>query len=82
MWDEQFDDLLRRFLPFLPADEPLAADTTLRDQGLDSLGTVELLAVLESHYDVRFRDDTLTPGTFETPGTLWGALSALLEAGV
>lgn len=79
MWDEQFDDLLRRFLPFLPAEEPLAEDTPLRDFGLDSLGTVELLAALEHRYDVRFRDDALIPRTFETPGVLWRTLSCLLE---
>jgi hypothetical protein len=40
---------------------------------------VELLATLESGYDVRFRDDALTMETFATPGVLWGVLSSMLS---
>jgi acyl carrier protein len=75
MWDENFEDLVRRFLPYLAADEPLEQDARLRDYGLDSLATVELLACLESTYRVRFDDDALSLATFETPGILWKALS-------
>jgi acyl carrier protein len=75
MWDNQFEELLRQYLPFLSADEQLTADTPLREFGLDSLAMVELLASLESTYDVRFEDDALTLDTFETPGVLWKALS-------
>lgn len=79
MWDQQFEEILRPFLPFLPAEEGLEADSGLRDFGLDSLGMVELLATLESVYDVRFLDDALTLDTFATPGLLWSALSAARE---
>ena len=79
MWDHQFEELLRTYLPFLAADEILAGDTSLRDLGLDSLGTVELLAALEARYDVRFLDDALSLETFATPGVLWAALSAILQ---
>ncbi|CAL9567750.1 hypothetical protein SUDANB58_04773 [Streptomyces sp. enrichment culture] len=77
MWDTKFEDLLRGFLPFLGADEPLTEDTGLRDLGLDSLGIVELLATLENEYGVRFHDDALGKETFETPGVLWKVLSGL-----
>jgi acyl carrier protein len=79
MWDQQFEELLRRYLPFIAADETLDEDTSLRDLGLDSLGTVELLAALEGQYDVRFVEDALTMATFATPGVLWAALSAMLR---
>jgi acyl carrier protein len=75
MWDNKFEELLRQYLPFLSADEPLTADTPLREFGLDSLATVELLSTLESTYQARFDDDALTLDTFETPGILWKALS-------
>ncbi|MFI6644817.1 phosphopantetheine-binding protein [Streptomyces sp. NPDC050504] len=78
MWDQNFEDLLRGFLPFIGADEPLTEDAPLRDLGLDSLGIVELLAALEGGYDVRFQDDALGRETFETPGVLWKVLSGLL----
>lgn len=77
MWDTQFEQLLRRHLPFLGADEPLEEHTSLRDLGLDSLGCVEVLAELEQTYRMRFTDAALTLETFETPGVLWRALTAL-----
>ncbi|GAA3463292.1 acyl carrier protein [Saccharothrix longispora] len=80
MWDSTFDETLRSFLPFLSAEEALAADTPLREYGLDSLATVELLAVLEQNYGVRFQDDALNLETFENPGRLWTTLAGLQPA--
>nr|WP_316525164.1 phosphopantetheine-binding protein [Kitasatospora sp. K002] len=78
MWDETFEETLRGFLPFLPPGEALAEDTPLREFGLDSLGTIELLGRLEAAYDIRFLDDALTLETFETPAVLWKTVSGLL----
>jgi acyl carrier protein len=80
MWDSTFDETLRSYLPFLPADEALTAETPLREYGLDSLATVELLSVLEQSYNVRFEDDALNLETFENPGRLWSTLAALQPA--
>ena len=74
MWDEQFEQLLRTHLPLLPAGVALSADTDLRDFGLDSYGTVELLAELESTYRVRFANERLDLANFATPGVLWECL--------
>lgn len=41
MWDDQFEQILRTFLPFLPPQEPLTTDDELKDLGLDSLGMVQ-----------------------------------------
>ncbi|GGS59437.1 hypothetical protein GCM10010156_17720 [Planobispora rosea] len=79
MWDQQFEAILRRFLPFLATDEPLEPETGLRDLGLDSLGMVELLGTLESAYGTRFGEDALMLDTFASPGRLWDALSAARE---
>jgi acyl carrier protein len=76
-WDRRFEHLLRQYLPFLTADDVLTGEASLRDLGLDSMGTVELLADLESGYRVRFRDEALTLANFATPGILWKALSAM-----
>lgn len=75
MWDNQFESILRRYLPFISAGEQLDASAQLRDLGLDSLATVELLSELESAYHVRFADDALTLETFETAAAAWQALS-------
>lgn len=79
-WDEKFEELLRDYLPFLDAEEPLEADTDLRDSGLDSLGAVELLGSLESTYDVRFVDEALSLDTFATPAVLWDTVTRLQAA--
>ncbi|MFH8468082.1 phosphopantetheine-binding protein [Streptomyces sp. NPDC017991] len=79
MWDSRFEDLLRQRLPFLPAGDSLAGDSSLRDFGLDSMGAVELLASLENTFQVRFVDEALDMATFATPGTLWTALSRMRE---
>jgi len=82
MWDQQFEDILRQHLPFLPADQPLADEASLTNYGLDSMGIVDLLTSLETSYDVAFVDDALTMQTFATPGTLWRTLTALRPVNV
>lgn len=77
MWDERFEEILRRFLPFLAGDEKLEEDLTLRDFGLDSLGTVGLLAELEGAYDVKFVDDSLNMENFSTPALLWSTVTGM-----
>lgn len=77
MWDTEFEQLLRGFLPYLAGDEPLAADDSLRDLGLDSMAAVELLSSVETLYGRRLDDDALTLATFETPATLWRAVTAI-----
>ncbi|MEH0845488.1 phosphopantetheine-binding protein [Micromonospora sp. CPCC 205711] len=78
MWDDRFEEIMRRSLPFLPVGEKLDPDADLRDLGLDSLGTVELLSHLEKAYQVRFTDELLSMDTFATPGVLWTALSRIV----
>ncbi|KJE21279.1 phosphopantetheine-containing protein [Frankia torreyi] len=77
MLDIHFEELLRQHLPFLPADETLHDNTSLREYGLDSLGTVELLSTLEAEYRIRFSEEALTLETFATPALLWRALSTM-----
>lgn len=80
MWDEQFEEIVRGYLPFLPAAEPLRPDLLLRDYGLDSVSTVELLAALESGYGVRFSGDAMSMENFATPETVWRTLGSTLAA--
>ncbi|WP_326825028.1 phosphopantetheine-binding protein [Streptosporangium sp. NBC_01639] len=77
MWDDEFEQILRTSLPFLGDDEELKEDTDLRSLGLDSMGTVDLLAKLEKKYDVRFLDEALSMETFATPRSLWTTLSTM-----
>ncbi|GAA3475654.1 MULTISPECIES: acyl carrier protein [Streptomyces] len=80
MWDNSYEEILRKHLPFLPGEEELEMETVLRDYGLDSLSMVELLSVLEGSYGIRFAEDALTLETFETAGSLWRALEGSLQS--
>lgn len=80
IWDDQFEELVRGFLPFLDTEQTLTEDLNMRDAGLDSLGTVELLGALEDLYQIRFSEEALTMDTFATPTVLWGTVSKLSTA--
>ncbi|MET7647658.1 phosphopantetheine-binding protein [Streptomyces sp. NPDC005426] len=73
-WDEAFEDVIRPFLPYLPPGEKLADHSPLKELGLDSMGTIELLAALEGAYSVRFLDDALKLENFASPDILWNTL--------
>jgi len=80
MWEAQFEDIMRQYIPFLDADEALDPDASLRDLGLDSMGIIEMMGALEAAYQVRFLDDMLNLQTFATPRTVWLGVNRLLEA--
>jgi acyl carrier protein len=82
VWNEQFEVILRKQLPFLPADAELLPDLDLREFGLDSLGVIDLLVSLESAYSIHLSDDLLHMETFATPGVLWTVLSGIQGATV
>ncbi|ONK14898.1 acyl carrier protein [Streptomyces sp. MP131-18] len=77
MWDETFEQLLRKHLSLMEAEDELTADTSLRDFGLDSMGMVALMSSLEEAYGIRFVDDALQAENFATPETLWNTLAAM-----
>ncbi|MFF4948456.1 acyl carrier protein [Streptomyces chattanoogensis] len=74
-----FLDLLRKQLSVDAATE-ITADTGLRDLGMDSMRSIELLFSLEDTYDITLPDDELNDTTFSTPGNLWRAVSAQLPS--
>ncbi|MEV6108106.1 phosphopantetheine-binding protein [Streptomyces sp. NPDC051940] len=78
-WDSEFESILRPYLPFLAADSPLADDADLPGLGLDSVGSVELMATLENAYSVRFLDDALTLENFASPHLVWHTLKEKTE---
>jgi diaminopimelate decarboxylase len=79
-WDDQFERLLRDALPLLPADAGIREDTCLKDHGMDSMASIDLLLKLEEHYGVAFPDEALTSATFAAPGALWSVLTVLRDA--
>lgn len=58
----------------------LGADSDLYEAGLTSLTTVNVMLAIEDHFDVEFEDDMLSRATFQSIGSLVGAVQDLLDA--
>ena len=77
--DAEFEGLLRPFLRYA-GEQPLQAETRLRDLGLDSMQEIQLLFTLEDAYGVTVPDDKLVDTSFETCGALWSMIDSLRTA--
>jgi acyl carrier protein len=73
---QDFQDLLRRYLPYADPGRLRPSDELVR-LGLDSIGVVRLLTDIEDGYQIEFPDDIVNEETFATAGSLWHALSTL-----
>lgn len=76
--DETFVNLLRPFLSFADGQE-VVEESRLRDLGLDSMQSIQVLFAIEDEYGVSLPDELLTDATFETAGSLWRAVAAQQE---
>lgn len=75
----EFQLVLRSHLPYADSTDLSEVDG-LADLGLDSMSVVQLLADLETRFDVDVPDDLLDEETFATVGSLWAAVAELLPA--
>jgi acyl carrier protein len=74
--DAHFLALLRSHLKYA-GDAPLTGQSCLRDLGLDSMRSIELLFAVEDTYGVAIPDERLTDDTFETAETLWAVVEEM-----
>jgi acyl carrier protein len=79
-WDDRFEPLLRLHLD-LTEDSALGVDDDLFARGLDSIAIVSLVVSAEETYGIVIPDEALDRETFQTPGSLWTAISGLLAQG-
>ena len=75
--DPRYVELLSGFLKFR-GDQVITEDSGLRELGLDSMQSIELLFALEDTFGVAMPDELLTEKTFASAGSLW---QAVVEAG-
>jgi acyl carrier protein len=75
--DDRLDALIRAALPTAPDGLVLAADLPLAAYGLDSIGTVGLIAALEDAFGCTVPDEELVPANFRTPGAVRALLTRL-----
>jgi acyl carrier protein len=74
-WDSEFDEVLREVIP-PDSHELLHPDVHLMGIGLDSMGVMHLVALLEDQYDIVFPIELLTADVLATPKSLWSAVVA------
>lgn len=77
MLDPEFEQLVRRHLPYLAASAPLDEEGQLQDYGLDSLAAVSLLLEVEDAYEIVVPDQYLVEATFSTARFLWNIVQEL-----
>jgi acyl carrier protein len=75
---ETFEQILRKHLRLLTAAEPIERDACLVSEGLDSLGTINLLLDIETTFAIAFPAALLTPDTFRTRASLERVVAALV----
>lgn len=75
--DSTLEGLLRKSLGEQLDEFHITPDLMLSDVGLDSYTLIELLVDIEDTFGVEFSDELLVPETFQTPGTLWAAITKL-----
>ncbi|MFB6396118.1 phosphopantetheine-binding protein [Polymorphospora lycopeni] len=80
-WPSAFEEAVVAMLPEVPGGHRIAPDTDLAALGLDSLGRTGLVLLLQDEWDVEFPDEVLIGKNFETPATLWAAVSPFLPEG-
>ena len=74
--DAAFPDLLKPFLKYA-GTQPITAEASLNELGLDSMRAIELLFTIEDIYGVSMPDELLTDSTFATAGSLWNTIESL-----
>ena len=80
-WPDAFEEAVASMLPETPAGHRITPDADLAALGLDSLGRTGLVLLLQDEWDVEFPDEVLVGKNFETPATLWAAVSPFLPEG-
>lgn len=80
LWPRSFEEAIVSMLPDIEDAYRVTADTDLAALGLNSLGRTGLVILLQDEWDVEFPDDVLVGENFETPATLWAAVSPFAPA--
>lgn len=76
---EEYERLMRSYCQFDNADDPLDADASMVQLGIDSAQIVGLVLELEDLFGIEFPNEYFTPEIFATPNTLWAAVKSMLE---
>ncbi len=77
MINQEFEQLLRQHLKYLPPSAALDDKYLLKDYGLDSMAAIDLLLDIEDTYNIMMPEEYLTEETFSTAYDLWKVVERL-----
>lgn len=77
---EKFEQILRRHLHLVGADEPIAPDASLQSLGLNSIGTISLLLDIEEEFSISLPTTLVSPEPFRTRAALERVVAELVSA--
>ncbi|MFI2207375.1 phosphopantetheine-binding protein [Streptomyces sp. NPDC020192] len=72
-------DAVRRCAKLLQPGDEVPPDQPLLELGLDSLGLVELIVLLEEELDIQIPDEQLTPEVFDSVSSIVSAVESFVE---
>lgn len=82
MIEEKFIDLVKKYLKFWDKNKEIDVDENLKDLGLDSISSIQLLIEIEDTYDIIMSDEHLTDDTFSTISCLWKEVESIINGDV
>ncbi|WP_152656267.1 phosphopantetheine-binding protein [Oceanobacillus sp. CFH 90083] len=71
--ETEFIEILNNYLD---DDASLHSGVNLKELGLDSMSSIELLLELEDYYDITIPDEFLTEETFSSTHNLWNVIQS------
>lgn len=77
MLDPEFEGLLRKHIKYLSISQSLDEHSQLKEYGLDSIASVNLLLDIEDTYDIIMPDKYLVEATFSTAYALWNVIEQI-----
>lgn len=75
--DKKFIEIVNNFLQIELTSQNV--EENLKELGLDSMASIELLLEIETEYELAFPDELLTEETFSSAKNLWNIVSNLRE---
>jgi acyl carrier protein len=75
----RFRSLIEQCCPGLAPGE-IDLKKSMRELGIDSIGELNLVVMIENEYDILLPTELLLPEVFATPISLWEGLQELIAA--
>ena len=75
-------DLVKKYLKYWDKETNIDFDMNLKDLGLDSIASIQLLIEIEDEFDIEITDEYLTDNTFSTISSLRKVVEEIMECEV